>query len=218
MTYDLYHIDDCVRLPHAKQFAVLTRLRASIEKRNVGEERLSKFATYLKAHGKTLATLTFEEMIMLWGWATAFEEATEDLVSLYPEEEYASDEDQLFECMAPDMEDHSFIELENGKSRYRKYFLRGRVIDQDGVYTYPPVEGSDTSTLVLQISDEEWRRASQWIAATIFDLPGIEGLNEFDAEELGQRILREILRRFPQVATPVRCTNAVTPDTPFPHN
>jgi len=193
MTFDLYHIGDRIRLPHARQARALARLRAAIDTEKVGKERASTIAVYLNEHGKTLTDLTFDELIMLWGWNTVFEEKTEDLVSLYPEEESSSDEDLLFECLAPDMEDHSYVELENGKSRYRKYFFQGKVIEQDGAYTYPQIENFPQAN---QTAEKEWRSASEWIAATIFDHPSVEGLNEFDAEDLGQRILEEILNRF----------------------
>jgi hypothetical protein len=138
----LYYIASSLRLPRSKQAHALNRIREAVEGGLVERHRLQVIKQYVKERHKTLVDLDLEEMLVLWEWDPAFEQGTGDLVKIHPLKDYSSDENQLFELLAPDIDDHGFVELENAENRYRVYFFRCMMHEQVAEYTYPPPEPS----------------------------------------------------------------------------
>ena len=106
-------------------------------------ERAGDIREKVQETGRTVGQLTLDELVGCWGWNLIRDIANEsdEIIDIDLAEEYSSDEEHLFDILAPFVTAGSFITLSGkqyGNPWEMRYGFTGRRV-VDLVAEYPPV-------------------------------------------------------------------------------
>jgi hypothetical protein len=121
MSFELTVLNSSIRIPQQEQEATLVRLSEAIARNPLMQERAEVYLfEYRKHHGNK--PLTLFDMLELWGWCSAIDTTTGDLLVLTLNGNVLEEEQTLqefFDLLAPGVDDGNAIEVVIEHVHYR---------------------------------------------------------------------------------------------------